>query len=328
MDSLVHPRYSKNFIGHIDSIKKFELAWIKDQMHHAWLISGPEGIGKATFAYHASNYILGSKETNSELTKIEYNQTSSLIQSSSHPDLFVVEKTADKQEFFSKKIISIDLLRNMNIFLSKTPSISEWRVVIIDSVNNLSLNGINSCLKIIEEPPDKTVIFLISHNKYEISKTLISRCSKLYFSQLNQKDTLEIIKTKNLNIEQTELDNLSKISNGNPGFALNIKLNNGIEIYKQILKILLSMPIFNWEDIHKLCYKLDNEKASLIVNLLRTCLYRMVNYEIFTNSKKEKLQLILNERDVFIHVLKYFDQRNILALWNEIAENAGKAGKA
>ena len=327
-DHLIHPRYSKKLIGHIDAIKRFELAWSKNLMHHAWLISGPEGIGKATFAYHATNYILGSKNINNKMSdKIEQNKTSSLIQSSSHPDLFIAEQNINKQDFISNKIISIDVIREMNIFFSKTPSISDWKVAIIDSVNNLSLNGINSCLKIIEEPPEKSVIFIISHNKYEISKTLISRCRKLYFSQLSQKDTLEIIKTKCLKFEENELDDLSRISNGNPGFAINIKLNGGIEIYKRILEIFLSLPNLNWEYIHKLSYKLNYEKVSLIINLLRTFLYRMTVFKLFSKNDKERLQLILNESNVFIHASNYLNQKNILILWMEIAENTRKTYK-
>ena len=327
MDHLLHPKYSTKLIGHAYAIKAFEMAWNTKLMHHAWLISGPEGIGKATFAYHASNFILGSKEKARRLNEIKETKTSSLIKSSAHPDLFVAEQNTNNHEYLSKKIISIGNIREINVFLSKTPTISDWRVAIIDSINNLSLNGVNSILKILEEPPQKTVIFLISHNKYEISKTLISRCRKLYFSMLSQTDTLEIIKAKHSDYDEKELDDLSKISNGTPGFAINIIINEGLRLYKIILEIFLSSPNLNWEDIHNLCSKLSAEKLNLVANLLRTFVYRIIIYKLFKNDKREKIKLILNERKVFIHVLNFLNHKNILELWQDMAENTGKTNK-
>lgn len=149
-----HPRFAKAVTGHDHAIALFERELTAGKPHHAWLLHGPKGIGKATLAYHLANGVLANGKPD---------QARRWIEGRAHPDLFVLERQLnDSKPRKLKTEISVDDARGLSGFLNRTSS-SGWRVAIVDAVDDLNAESANALLKLVEEPPDRALIFLINH---------------------------------------------------------------------------------------------------------------------------------------------------------------------
>jgi hypothetical protein len=134
-------------------------AFGKDRLHHAWLLCGPEGSGKATFAFRAARRLLGAAPDPSRgpLGTSPDDPVARLVTARSHPDLLVLERAVEGGK--TKKSISVDQARELPEFFSKSPSQARYRVAIIDAADDLNLNAANALLKVLEEPPERGVLF-------------------------------------------------------------------------------------------------------------------------------------------------------------------------
>ena len=222
-----HPRHTKRVIGHDLIAEKLEAAWHKNRLPHGIILSGPKGIGKATLAYQLARRLLAIKPSLNVHNVTDKQdiptKTDHLIEANNHPDLCILEKVCDEKGKFTKDI-PIEKARSLVTFFARTSITDGWRVAIIDAVEDLSTKGANALLKILEEPPAKCLIILISHNENGILPTLKSRCQLFSCRPLPEKDTLDVLSSLNLD-EQPE--RLLPFCNGHPGLALDIKKLGG-----------------------------------------------------------------------------------------------------
>ena len=173
--------------------------WRNNSLHNSWLISGIEGIGKATLAYRFAKFLLAAdadkKEQYTSLEISENNPVFKLVVNNAHPDLKIIERDytdtdrrkilkaikegeqlSDEEMKGLKKsaFIRVDDVRTINEFLTKRSADNNWRIVIIDSIDDMNPASANAVLKILEEPPYKTVMMLISHNPNKLLPTILS----------------------------------------------------------------------------------------------------------------------------------------------------------
>ena len=154
-------------VGHDRAVERFASAWASRKLHHAWLLAGPKGVGKASFAHAAARRVLAEAagppfdlpgiETDDEHPIVK------LIEASSHPDMRWLERLVNEKTGNLARDISVDQVREAGEFLTLTPALSPWRVVVIDTVDELQAAGANALLKMLEEPPANTLFFLVSH---------------------------------------------------------------------------------------------------------------------------------------------------------------------
>jgi len=217
-----HPRFAKAVQGHEAATSHFSKAFASGRPHHAWLIHGPKGIGKATLAYHLAKQVLGGTA-----------QASHWIESRAHPDLFVLEcQLNDSKPRKLKSEISVEDARGLGAFLGRTASAS-WRVVLIDAADDLNSASANAILKLVEEPPSKTLIFIISHQPGRLLRTLKSRCLKLPLSSLSEDTIVRIINDLPLD-KQPEPEALARAnakSGGSVGRALALLHSTGAKAF-------------------------------------------------------------------------------------------------
>ena len=163
------PRLNPFLFGHQTVEQTFLTSWNSGRIPHAWLLSGPQGIGKATLAFRLARFVLASKreeKTGMNLFgDIEANLEMDCddpvfkrVASGGHADLMTLERPVDKETNRLKSSIPIESVRTAGDFLRRTASEGGWRVLVIDSADELNLNAANALLKILEEPPDLMIL--------------------------------------------------------------------------------------------------------------------------------------------------------------------------
>ena len=157
-----HPREAEAVLGQQEAISTFMQAAQSGRLHHAWILSGPQGIGKASFAYQAARYLL-NPQPSSDFAGHRDSFTSRQIMALSHPDLYVLRRKAESEKKAIPNEISVNLARDAIGFFGATAGAGGYRVLIVDSADDLNHNSANALLKAIEEPPKQAVIFIVAH---------------------------------------------------------------------------------------------------------------------------------------------------------------------
>ena len=272
-----------------------------NHLHHAYLLSGIKGIGKATFAYRVSRYLLsGSKEDNLYISKSE--KTSNLIEKNTHPDFMVLE--LDDEE---KKItIDIDRVRSCIDFFNHTPAISNYKVCIIDSIEDMNINSSNAILKILEEPPVNSVFFIISHNPEALMPTIKSRCIDLQFKRFNEQELESYLFEEGFDDETVNLKRVISLSNGSLGKCIQL-----LEDEVRDLNTKVENLFFNYSnlDIYDLINSLNiNKNLSLFYELVVSYLEERIKNLSNNNYKHRKDIIRLFEIRDDIHKIIYDGQ--------------------
>ncbi len=221
--------YNINLFGYNKFFKEIKSLFDQNKLPNKIIFSGETGIGKSTFVYHLINYIFSKNEKyrydyEKNLINIE-NKSYNLINKNSHPNFFLVSNNEDKLN------IQISKIREMIKFTNKSSFNNFYKIILIDNIENLNISSVNAILKVIEEPNNKILFFLIHDKKKKILNTLNSRCIK--FNMFLHNDVkLEIIKKVNGDDFFLSLNDDFKnfyISPGNIFFLKNFFLDNSID---------------------------------------------------------------------------------------------------
>lgn len=214
-----HPRDRFDLIPDAAAEAAFLDALAKGRLHHAWLLAGVEGSGKATFAHRAARRLLGAAPDPSRgpLGARPDDPVARLVSAQSHPDLLVLERLVDGGK--TKKSISVDQARELPEFFSKSPSQARYRVAIIDAADDLNINAANALLKVLEEPPERGVLFLVTHAPGRLLATIRSRCRRLAFPVWPQHALEELVRNRT-GVTSAEAARIAGMAAGSPGQAL------------------------------------------------------------------------------------------------------------
>jgi DNA polymerase-3 subunit delta' len=201
----------------------FEAAWASGRMHHAWLLAGPDGVGKRGFALAAARMAL-SGATSMDVP--DDHPAARLLSAGSHPDFRLLEPGLTARGDRRSAVIAIDDVRAMQSVLHLAPSLAAWRVVVIDPADAIQppdggrAPTANALLKSLEEPPANTLFLLVSHAPGRLLPTIRSRCRRLVFRPLAEDATRAALAGAMPAADHAELDRLTALSEGAPGRAL------------------------------------------------------------------------------------------------------------
>ena len=214
-----HPRDRFDLVPDVAAEEAFLDALSRGRLHHAWLLCGVEGSGKATFAYRAARRLLGAAPDPSRgpLGAAPYDPVSQLVSAQSHPDLLVMERLVEGGK--QKKTISVEQARDLPGFFAKSPSQAQYRVAIIDAADDLNVNAANALLKILEEPPERGVLLLVTHAPGRLLATIRSRCRRLSFP-IWTADQLETLVRNRTGADPDDARLAADMAGGSPGAAL------------------------------------------------------------------------------------------------------------
>ena len=214
-------------VGQDRAVERFASAWASRKLHHAWLLAGPKGVGKASFAHCAARRVLAEAagppfdlpgiETEDEHPIVK------LVDARSHPDFRWLERIENPKAKIPGTLhrnIGVEQIRELGEFLSLSAALSAWRVVVIDTVDELEPAGANALLKMLEEPPTNTLFFLVSHAPGRLLPTIRSRCRRLEFQKLDDDAMTSILAERAPDLSAPERQRVIAMSFGSAGRAL------------------------------------------------------------------------------------------------------------
>lgn len=222
---IASPRATLAFIGHHKAEQAFVEAWNQQRVHHAWLLAGPRGVGKASFAWRVARFLL-STEPKGEEGLFGCTQPESLALSADDPvyariasggiaGLAVLERQANEKTGKFAANIGVEQVRALVPALGVQADPEAWRVVIIDAIDDLNRAAANALLKMLEEPPPRTVFLLVSHQPGRLLATIKSRCRRLEFQPLSSAEVMNVLRVHGFDDPL-----LAQLADGAPGRAL------------------------------------------------------------------------------------------------------------
>ncbi|MGQ0672824.1 MAG: DNA polymerase III subunit delta' [Hyphomicrobium sp.] len=261
-----HPRETLRLYGHETAERGLANAFAAGRMHHAWLVTGLHGTGKATLCYRLAAFLLAREgERDMFAASLDVSPEASakrLIRAQSHPALLVIRRPYDSKSKRFRTEITVDEVRRIKSFIGLTADAGAWRVVIVDPADELNANAANALLKALEEPPAQTVFLLVSSAPGRLLPTIRSRCRTLDLAPLSgealKKAVQQAMTASSEDVgeaavpEPGEWPLLERLSGGSVRRALGLKASGGLDLYQRILKLLAGLPKLDWEGVHKL----------------------------------------------------------------------------
>lgn len=329
--SNIYPKNNTFLLGQEKAEKVLLEAYKNNSMHNSWLLYGIEGIGKATLAYRFARFLLAADETKKQdytsLEITENNPVYKLVINNAHPDLKVIERDytdTDKRKVLKaikdgealsdeelkglKKsaFIKVDEVRTINEFLSKKSADNHWRVVIIDSIDDMNTASANAVLKILEEPPAKSILLLISHNPGRLLPTIKSRCAKLQLSPLDDKTVASLLRRYRPQLNEKEIAGLTAISSGSIGKALTYADNKALQYYDDLCKLGYAKDKFKLAELISFCETAAKDENSYA--LVQELIFKFISENIANSTHTEELA------EVWEKTIKIFDETERLNL--------------
>jgi DNA polymerase-3 subunit delta' len=252
------------------------------KLHHAILLHGKKGIGKASFAAEIAKEILGK--------------------SALYPDLLLIEKEAEKKE------ITVDKIRKIADFSNQTSAISADKFILIDSACELNKSASNALLKILEEPHPNNFLILISHNLNRVLPTIRSRCQIVKIPDLSLRDFTEILRQNNLQFLPKDLQFLSEIFDNSPAEAIRL----GLELTRFYELFLRS--IYNKKISEELLKKVSDKNFSFTIF--------EKSFEFFISRLLKRLNAALDnfyfdEEKIFLNLIQKYSAQKIFIIADE-----------
>jgi DNA polymerase-3 subunit delta' len=225
--------------GHGAAERRFLDAHAQTRLHHAWLIEGPEGIGKARFAQRLAAFLLGARgAAGNPLDADEADPVWRACSSGSHPDLRLIHRELNDKGKLSQDI-SVDQIRALTEFFTMKPALGGWRIGIVDAIDETNKSGANALLKTLEEPPPKCVLFLINHGREPILPTIRSRCRVLRLSVLAEEDCKKALDAAGAPAQA------ARVAKGRPGKGIRLSSAPALAAVDAARALLRSAPAFN-----------------------------------------------------------------------------------
>jgi len=195
------PRLAPALIGHLTAQAEMLNAYRSGRFAHAWLITGPEGIGKATLAWSLARFLLAHPDPAApavaqaqDLNGAQDSPAARQLAAHSHPDFALVRREWNGKNFASE--ISIKDVRKAQEVFRLAPAFGGWRILLVDAADDLNRNGANALLKTIEEPPERALVLIVAHRPGRLPPTIRSRCRRLALEPLSPAEIEAVLRAQ------------------------------------------------------------------------------------------------------------------------------------
>ena len=282
-----HPRATNVLFGQANAEAALLTAYRSGRVPHAFLIAGPQGIGKATLAYRVARFVLAHPDpaapdvtAAASLAVAVNHPVARRIAAQAQPDLLVIERTLNDKGVLHKQIAVDDIRRTVGFFGS-TAGEGGWRIAIVDAVDELNRSGANALLKVLEEPPERALLFLISHAASRVPATLRSRCRILTLRPLAEPDIVKALAAATGSAaDDPHLAAAAAAAEGSVVRALAFLDEDALALRQQALAMLNRLPALDTRALHALGEGLagtDPQVLAAFVDTVNTWLARRLD---------------------------------------------------
>ena len=246
-----HPRETNHLRGHAGPEAEFLQAFTSTRLHHAWMITGPKGTGKATLAWRLARFLLATPEDDGGMfaapppTTLDIADTHPVARrllQLSEPRLFLLRRGPNEKATALSQVISVDEVRKMKSFFALTAADGGRRAAIIDSLDDLNPSAANALLKLLEEPPAKVTLFLIAHQPARLLPTIRSRCRELRLGPLGPADLAAALTAAGGSVAAEDAGALAQLSAGSVGEAFRLTNLDGLKLYAALIRLFATLP--------------------------------------------------------------------------------------
>ncbi len=255
----LHPREITALFGHEQAERTLLESYRGGRIPHAWLIGGSPGIGKATLAYRMARFVLAHPDPAAaavrhakSLAVDADDPVARRIAVQAHGDLLVLERTLNDKGNLRQDIAVDDVRRSVSFFGS-TAGEGGWRVAIVDAVEELNRSGSNALLKVLEEPPAKCLLLLVSHAPGQVLATIRSRCRRLLLRPLAPEDVAQAVAAATgRDAKAPELQEAAAAADGSAARALALLEGPALALRQRVLELLAKLPDVDQRALHAL----------------------------------------------------------------------------
>ncbi|WP_350333988.1 DNA polymerase III subunit delta' [Coralliovum pocilloporae] len=289
LEDIPSPRHTMALKGHEASEKIFLDAVQSGKLHHAWLLTGPKGIGKATFAYRVARFLLSGGEAEQGMfddLSLDVDQdhpSVHKISAGAHPNILKLSRRYDPERKRFTTTIPVDDVRKTVGFFGSTAGEAGWRICLVDAADDMNAAAANALLKILEEPPKQSIFLITSHAPGRLLPTIRSRCRRLPFSSLDD-DTLKSILADLGALDGEDDDHIAEAiaaADGSVRKAILFLKNNGPALAQSLSVIMRALPNPPIDAVHRLGDLVSargaEESYAILIDLILHRLSHMVH---------------------------------------------------
>lgn len=251
LEGAPHPRETGALFGHAAQEAAFLQAFNSTRLHHAWMLTGPKGVGKATLAWRAARFLLATPDDDGGMfaappsTSLDIdpaNPVARRLLQLAEPRNFLLRRAPNEKETALSQVISVDEVRKMKSFFALSAADGGHRTAIIDSLDEMNTAAANALLKLLEEPPANVTLFLISHQPARLLPTIRSRCRELRLTPLAPQDLADALTQAGGDVAPEDRIALAELSGGSVGEAFRLTNLDGLKLYTALTRLFSTLP--------------------------------------------------------------------------------------
>ena len=333
LENIAYPGEHTNLFGHDGSLDQLTRAFHSAHMHHAWLVTGPRGIGKASLALAFAGHVFGNPHPGSAPQTFSppapHDPVISQIAKGGHPNILHLSRPYDPKTKRFKSTITIDEIRRTQSFFGTTAGEDSWRICIVDTADDMNANAANALLKILEEPPVRTLFFVLSNAPGKLLPTIRSRCRHLPLRPLSATNLIKAMEALECPIDQLDQQqqhSLLRLSDGSVRRAIVLLQQEGMALVQRFNDILgqgadnqrqSNAP--NWPAAHKLADELarkaNEEQYALLFDVARDYVSTTI-HAASTSNEDQNPQSAKNNSETLSNLAR------LCEVWEKIEKSA------
>lgn len=316
---LPHPRETTTLVGHSEAERRLAESLCGARLPHAWLVGGPKGVGKATLAYRFARIALSGEaidlDKNQPLDMPADHPIFRRVAAGTHPDLLVLRRPYDEKAKRLKTQLPVEEVRRIYPFFGRHAGEGGYRLCIVDSADDLSASAANALLKLLEEPPPRSIFLLLAHAPARLLATIRSRCRRLMLKPVDEQQIAALLALRATSLGEADRRAIARLAEGCPGRALALAQGEGLVLYREVARLFAGLPDLDAQALHSLAERLarpaDEQAYAQALSFMRGWLSRLAREA----ARLPKSEILAGEGKVLERLAAQAGLERWSALW-------------